>query len=69
MAVVFIAVNAYFINAAGLYRWLYCMVVFPVRYYPSVSLNNWRVYGQGLYTEQRGASHCRIHRVSGLEKA
>ena len=47
-AVVFIAVNAYFIKAAGLHRWLYCMVVFPARYYPSVSLNNWRVYGQGF---------------------
>jgi hypothetical protein len=47
-AAVFIVVNAYFIKAAGLRRWLYCMIVFPVRYYPSVPLNNWRVYGQGL---------------------
>lgn len=47
-AAVFIAVNAYFIKASGLHRWLYCMIVFPLRYYPSVSLNNWRVYGQGL---------------------
>jgi hypothetical protein len=47
-AVVFIAANAYFIKASGLQQWLYCMIVFPLRYYPSVSLNNWRVYGQGL---------------------
>jgi hypothetical protein len=45
---VFIAVNAYFIKASGLHRWLYCMIVFPVRYYPSVPLNSWRIYGDGL---------------------
>ena len=47
-AAVFIAVNAYFIKASGLHRWLYCIIVFPLRYYPSVSLNSWRVYGHGL---------------------
>ena len=47
-AAVFIAVNAPFIKASGLHRWLYCMIVFPIRYYPSVSLNSWRVYGEGL---------------------
>lgn len=46
-AAVFIAVNAYFIKASGLRRWLYCMLVFPLRYYPSVPLNSWRVYGEG----------------------
>jgi hypothetical protein len=45
---VFATVNAYFIKAAGLHRWLYCIIVFPLRYYPTVPLNNWRVYGQGL---------------------
>jgi hypothetical protein len=45
---VFIAVNAHFIKASGLHRWLYCMIVFPVRYYPSVPLNSWRIYGDGL---------------------
>jgi hypothetical protein len=45
---VFLAVNAYFIKASGLHRWLYCMIVFPLRYYPSVSLNSWRIYGQGF---------------------
>ena len=45
---VFFAGNEYFIRAAGLRRWLYCLVVFPLRYYPSVHLNNWRVYGDGL---------------------
>jgi len=45
---VFFAGNAYFIRAAGLGRWLYCLVVFPLRYYPSVHLNSWRVYGDGF---------------------
>ncbi len=40
--------NLYFIRAAGLRRWLYCLVVYPLRYYPSVQLNNWRVYGYGF---------------------
>jgi hypothetical protein len=44
---VFFAGNAYFIRTAGLSRWLYCLVVFPLWYYPSVHLNNWRVYGDG----------------------
>ena len=47
-AAVFVAANAYFIRAAGLSRWLYCILVFPVRYYPSVPLNNWRIYGDGV---------------------
>ena len=42
---VFLAGNAYFIRAAGFARWLYCIVVFPLRYYPTVHLNNWHVYG------------------------
>jgi hypothetical protein len=42
---VFLAGNAYFIRAAGFARWLYCVVVFPLRYYPTVHLNNWHVYG------------------------
>jgi hypothetical protein len=45
---VFAVGNLYFIRAAGLNRWLYCLVVYPLRYYPSVQLNNWRVYGYGL---------------------
>jgi hypothetical protein len=40
--------NAYFIRAAGVSRWLYCLVVFPLRYYSSVQLNSWRVYGKGF---------------------
>jgi len=42
---VFFAGNAYFIRAAGFARWVYCIVVFPLRYYPTVHLNNWHVYG------------------------
>jgi hypothetical protein len=45
---VFFAGNEYFIRTAGLSRWLYCLVVFPLRYYPSVHLNSWRVYGDGF---------------------
>ena len=40
---VFFAVNAYFIRAAGLKQWLYCTIVYPLRYYPAPSVNNWRV--------------------------
>jgi hypothetical protein len=42
-AVVFFAVNAYFIGAAGLKQWLYCMIAYPLKYYPAPSVNNWRV--------------------------
>jgi hypothetical protein len=45
---VFAAGNWYFIRAAGLNRWLFCLVVFPLRYYPSVHLNSWQVYGSGF---------------------
>jgi hypothetical protein len=45
---VFAAGNLYFVRAAGLSRWFYCLVVYPLRYYPSVQLNNWRVYGSGF---------------------
>jgi hypothetical protein len=47
---VFLAGNAYFIRAAGLRRWLYCLVGFPVRYFHSVHLNSWQVYGSGFRT-------------------
>jgi hypothetical protein len=40
---VFFAVNAYFIGSAGLQRWLYCIIIFPLRYYPAPTINNWRV--------------------------
>lgn len=42
-AVVFAAANVYFVQAAGLRTWLYCLAVYPLRYYPSPSINNWRV--------------------------
>jgi hypothetical protein len=45
---VFGAGNAYFIQAAGLKRWLFCLVVYPLRYYPSVDINNWHAYGDGF---------------------
>jgi hypothetical protein len=39
---VFAAINARFILAAGLNRWIASVIIFPIRYYPSVSINNWR---------------------------
>ena len=39
---VFAAVNSYFVATAGLSRWFYCLVVYPLRYYPAPDLNNWR---------------------------
>lgn len=40
---VFAVVNAWFIATAGLSRWFYCMVTYPLRYYTAPSVNNWRV--------------------------
>jgi hypothetical protein len=40
---VFAAVNSYFIATAGWSRWFYCLVIYPLRYYPAPVLNNWRV--------------------------
>jgi hypothetical protein len=47
-AAVFTAANMYFVQAAGLRMWLYCLVVYPLRYYPSPSINNWRVLIDGF---------------------
>ncbi len=46
---VFFAANAYFIGAAGLRQWVYCLIVYPIRFYPAPTLNNWRVV---LYDSQ-----------------
>jgi len=42
-AAVFAGFNAYFIWAAGLRPWSYCLVIHPFRYYPVIPINNWRV--------------------------
>jgi len=42
-ATVFVLANAYFIWAAGLRQWLFCLLVYPLRYYPAPDGNNWRV--------------------------
>ena len=39
---VFTAINGRYIQAAGLGRWIDSVIIFPIRYYPSVSINNWR---------------------------
>lgn len=43
MAVLFFAFNLYFIEAAGLRQWLFCLVEYPARFYPAPPINNWRV--------------------------
>jgi hypothetical protein len=40
---VFAAVNSYFIGVAGLTRWFYCVLAYPLRYYSVPAINNWRV--------------------------
>jgi hypothetical protein len=42
-AIVFAAVNGYFIWAAGLRQWLFCIIVYPLRYFTVPAINNWRV--------------------------
>jgi hypothetical protein len=42
-AAVFAIANAYFIWAAGLHRWLFCVVIYPLRYFTAPAVNNWRV--------------------------
>jgi hypothetical protein len=45
-AAVFAFANAYFMWTAGLSRWIFCVIVYPLRYYPVPDLNNWRVITQ-----------------------
>jgi hypothetical protein len=49
---VFAAVNSYFVATAGLSRWFYCLVVYPLRYYPAPALNNWRVIREEFQAHQ-----------------
>lgn len=42
-AAVFVLVNGYFIWAAGLRQWLFCLLIYPVRYFTVPAVNNWRV--------------------------
>jgi hypothetical protein len=42
-AVLFVAVNGYFVWAAGLRQWLFRLVVYPVRYFTVPAINNWRI--------------------------
>jgi hypothetical protein len=42
-AAVFVMANAYFIRAAGLRQWLFCIVIYPLRYFSAPAINNWRV--------------------------
>jgi hypothetical protein len=46
----FIAINGPFILAAGLHQWFDSLVVFPIRYYPSVPINNWHGTWSDYYT-------------------
>lgn len=42
-AIAFAAFNIYFITAAGLRQWWFCIIVYPLRYYSAPAVNNWRV--------------------------
>ena len=42
-SITFAAANVYIISTVGVRRWLYCIVVYPLLYYPSPAINNWRV--------------------------
>lgn len=42
-AAVFAIANVYFIKTAGLSQWIFCLIVYPLRYYPFPDLNNWHV--------------------------
>lgn len=42
-AAVFTVVNTYFIRAAGIGQWLFCILIYPLRYYSYPWVNNWRV--------------------------
>lgn len=53
---VFVAANLYLIATAGLSRWFYCLVVYPLRYYPAPALNNWRVLKYELQAQRGIAS-------------
>jgi hypothetical protein len=54
--VAFAAVNGYFIQAAGFRLWLWSLIVYPLRYYPTPSINNWRVIFFDLPTHLGGAT-------------
>jgi hypothetical protein len=49
---VFFAANVDFIRAAGLSKWLFCIVVYPLRYYSFPVINNWRVLGHEFWWSQ-----------------
>ena len=40
---VFVVLNAYFIRAAGLSDWLFCILAYPLQYHPAPEINNWKV--------------------------
>lgn len=42
-AAVFAIANTYFIWIAGLGHWLFCVIVYPLRYFTAPAVNNWRV--------------------------
>jgi hypothetical protein len=51
-AAVFLAVNLHFMVATGVSRWLYCLVVYPLRYYTVPAVNNWRVLEYDFHWHQ-----------------
>jgi hypothetical protein len=43
-----LVLDAWFVWKAGLRRFLYCTVIYTVKYYPSEPYNNWRAYMAGM---------------------
>ena len=41
--VVFAAINGYFVWRASLRQWVFCLIIFPLRYFTVPAVNNWRV--------------------------
>jgi hypothetical protein len=46
----FLVINVPFVVAAGLHSWFDSVIVFPLRYYPSVPINNWHGTWVDYYT-------------------
>jgi hypothetical protein len=56
----FLLANAYFMRTAGLNRFVFCTIIFPLRYYPAEPYNTWRVYGAAF------TSHPGLPRLIGI---
>jgi hypothetical protein len=53
-AIAFLVINGHYIEAAGGKQWLDCVIIFPIRYYPSIPINNWRAPWLDFQQQQVG---------------